>query len=70
MKKVQGFAGIFRLLENFCFSPDTVALSLIPPGKERARGTGGSKQQSTFEKAKLQMEQIKALGIPQSILLN
>ena len=55
--------GGIRGSEDFNFLPFLVPLFLTPPGKERAHMGLGIEQQATFEKTKILVKRIKALGI-------
>ena len=55
--------GGIRGSEDFNFLPFLVPPFLTPPGKERAHMGLGIEQQATFEKTKILVKRIKALGI-------
>ena len=65
MKGIQVFIGIWGFWRFLLPTWHSAAIPILP-GKERACMGHGSEQQATFEKAKVLMKQIKALGISQA----
>ena len=64
VKEVQAFVGILGFGRTF--PPGTVPLSLIPPGKERARVGLGIRTASSLQAGRNELvKQMKALGISQ-----
>lgn len=58
----------FGVLEDFHSPPGIVRPPLISPGKQRTRVGLGIRAEATFEKVKVLVKQIKALGIFLAVL--